>query len=655
MCGITGAVWTSPARAIGAEQLSRMTDALRHRGPDDQGFYTSELYREDPRGLLPGVALGFRRLSIIDLELASQPLSNEDGTVWVIFNGEIYNFASLRHRLEGGGHVFRTRGDGETIVHLYEDVGVDCFSHLNGMFAIAIWDANKRQLVLGRDRLGQKPLVYRLEDERLLFASELKSLLQVADVPRDIDFGAVDHYLTYQYVPHPRTIFRGIRKLPPGHFAVYRDEQLSVERYWNPNWNQVWEGSQGEAIEQLRRELESAVELRMQSDVPLGAFLSGGVDSSLIVAIMQQVAEQPVKTFSIGFPVKEYDETSYARQVADHLKTDHHEFQVTPRGMEVIPQLVYHFDEPFADSSAIPTWYVSELTRKHVTVSLTGDGGDELFIGYPRYRAVAMGTRLDRLGWVRGLLGAPLWQRIPSSARQKSRWRQFKRFSEGLRLSPLQRYLDWIGIFNTQRRALLYTDAFTEQLPDEDPILFLQSTLQNIDRRDPVTAIALTDLQTYLPCDLMTKVDIASMAHSLECRQPFLDVRLVELAASFPLEWKYRRGVGKRMLRAAFGHLLPESIWNRKKMGFGVPLDHWFRSDLKELTHDVLLGEKARERGLFRADFVAAMVQQHEESQFDHAYRLWALLMFELWMQRWCDSPIQSAVTNGYNQDCSEE
>ncbi len=645
MCGITGAVWTNAEKSIDADLLARMTDVLRHRGPDDSGTYTSECCVHDAVDATPGVALGFRRLSIIDLQGARQPLSNEDGSVWVVFNGEIYNFAALRHRLEGAGHQFRTRGDGETIVHLYEDLGVDCFSHLNGMFAIAIWDARKRQLVLGRDRLGQKPLVYRHETERrgvgrLLFASELKSLLQVPGVPRDIDPAAIDQYLTYQYVPHPRTIFRGMRKLPPGHYAVYRAGQLTVERYWAPDWSATWEGSEEQAISELQSTLESSVELRMQSDVPLGAFLSGGVDSSLIVAIMRKLASQPIKTFSIGFPVKEYDETSYARQVAEHLGTDHHEFQVTPDALDILPKLVWHFDEPFADSSAIPTWYVSQLTREHVTVSLTGDGGDELFIGYPRYRAVALGARLDQLGPLRDLLGASFWQSVPSSARQKSKVRQFKRFSEALRRSPLERYLDWICIFNTQRRATLYEDAFAERLPDEDPIRFLGSTLDHIEGRDPVTAIALTDLQTYLPCDLMTKVDIASMAHALECRQPFLDVRMVELAASFPLAWKYRAGVGKRMLRKAFGHLLPNSIWSRKKMGFGVPLDHWFRAELKELTHDVLLGQRARERGLFRSDSVAELIRQHERAEFDHAYRLWALLVLELWTEQWCDSPI---------------
>ncbi len=640
MCGITGGVWTAAEKAIDADLLGRMTEILRHRGPDDVGTYESGYRQGQVVESAPGVALGFRRLSIIDLQHANQPLTNENGTVWVVFNGEIYNFAALRQRLEGAGHTFRTRGDGETIVHLYEDVGVECFSHLNGMFAIAIWDARRGQLVLGRDRLGQKPLVYHCEPDRLLFASELKSLLQVPGLSREIDPTALDHYLTYQFVPHPRTIFRSIRKLPPGHYAVYRAGQLEVSPYWRPDFNTVWKGTRQAAIEQLQTTLESSVELRMQSDVPLGAFLSGGVDSSLIVALMQKLASQKIKTFSIGFPVREYDETRYARQVAQHLQTDHHEFQVTPRGLDILPKLVWHFDEPFADSSAIPTWYVSQLTREHVTVSLTGDGGDELFVGYPRYRAVALGNQLDRLGPLKRLLAARLWQAIPSSARQKSRVRQLKRFCEALALSPTERYLDWISIFNTARRGALYTDHFTAQLTDEDPVRFLETALQGLSGRDPLTAISLADLQTYLPCDLMTKVDIASMAHALECRQPFLDVRVVELVASFPLHWKFHHGRGKRLMREAFGHLLPDSIWSRQKMGFGVPLDHWFRDELKAMTHDVLLGDTARQRGFFRTQYVTELIRQHERSEFDHAYRLWALLFFELWMQQWCDSPI---------------
>jgi asparagine synthase (glutamine-hydrolysing) len=635
MCGITGAIWTDPKQGIDAATLQKMTDVIRHRGPDDDGYYHSEYRLRPPYEALPGVALGFRRLSIIDLEGGHQPMSNEDGTVWVVFNGEIYNYPTIRRRLEGAGHTFRTQSDTETIVHLYEDEGLDFVQHLNGMFAIAIWDSRLRRLVLARDRIGQKPLVYHAQHDRLLFASELKSLLQVDGISREVDPGAIDEYLTYQYVPHPKTIFRGMNKLPPGHVAVFQDGKLDVRPYWQPNFSSEISIGPSAAAENLTELLSSSVEMRMRSDVPLGAFLSGGIDSSLIVALMQQRSEQSIKTFTIGFPVPEYDETSYARQVSEHLGTDHEELEVTPSGVDILPKLVWQYDEPFADSSAIPTWYVSEMTRRKVTVALSGDGSDELFAGYPRYRAVWLASLLDDSGPIRSFLGAPWWQRLPGS-RQKSFLRRFKRFSEFLRKTPQRRYLEWIAIFNESRRAMLYRDEFVEQLPNADPFSFLSDSWGRTGGRDVVSGASLADVTTYLTCDLMTKVDIASMAHSLEVRQPFLDYRVVEFAASLPVSLKFRRGAGKRLLRAAFGHLLPSYIWNRKKMGFGVPLDHWFRDQLRELTHDVLLDESARTRSYFRGEAVEEMVRQHENRQFDHSYRLWALLVLELWLREWC-------------------
>ena len=634
MCGITGAIWTDPRREVDSETLEQMCSVLHHRGPDDRGAYQSEFRLQPPYGPMPGVALGFRRLAIIDLAGGRQPMANEDDSVWVVFNGEIYNYPTLRRRLEGSGHTFRTDCDTEAIVHLYEDEGVGCFQHLNGMFAIAIWDSRKRQLVLGRDRLGQKPLVYRREPDRLLFASELKSLLQVPDVPREINPAAIDAYLTYQYVPHPQTIFRGIHKLPPGCYATLRDDKFLLERYWEPPRDLETEVTAGTAREQIRELLPSAVEMRMRSDVPLGAFLSGGVDSSLIVALMQQRSSEPIRTFSIGFPVAEYDETRFATQVAKHLGTQHTEFEVTPDAVDILPKLVWHYDEPFADSSALPVWYVSQLTREQVTVALSGDGGDELFAGYPRYRAVWLSSLLDESGPLRAFLAAPIWQRLPGS-RQKSISRRFKRFSEFLRESPQRRYLQWIAIFHEARRADLYSDEFLASMPNEDPYRFLHSAWHASGPRDPVTAASLADLTTYLTCDILTKVDIASMAHSLECRQPFLDVRLVEFACSLPVSLKFRYGSGKRLLRDAFGDMLPRDIWNRRKMGFGVPLDHWFRHELRDMAHDVLLSEQATSRGYFRRESIAQLLTEHEARQFDHAYRLWALLILELWFREW--------------------
>ncbi|HID78442.1 MAG TPA: asparagine synthase (glutamine-hydrolyzing) [Planctomycetaceae bacterium] len=638
MCGITGAVWTDPARALDEPTLRRMVRLLRHRGPDDEGLYVSRYRVREGCGALPGVALGHRRLSIIDVAGGHQPMANETGSIWVVFNGEIYNHRQLRRRLEGTGHRFATRSDTEVLVHLYEDEGANMLKQLNGMFALAVWDGIQGRLLLARDRLGQKPLVYRIEPGRLLFASELKSLLELPEVPRQIDPQAVDLYLTYQYVPHPWTIFRGICKLPPAHYGVYCDGQLSVYRYWQPDFNVEEPRPAGEYAAELRQLLGDAVGLRLQSEVPLGAFLSGGTDSTIVVGLMCQQASEPVRTFSIGFPVAEYDETRYAQLVAQRLGTRHEQFRVEPDAVAVLDQLVWHYDEPFADSSAIPTWYVSQLTRQHVTVALSGDGGDELFAGYPRYRAVWLARAFDRIpSLLRRLLAGPHWQKLPASARQKSLRRRLKRFGEVLNLPPHRRYLEWIAIFNEWRRAELYTDDFVASLPEEDPFQFLAAAFRQCRSRDPVTATSLADLMTYLPCDLMTKVDIASMAHGLECRQPFLDYRVVELAARMPLREKFRLGRGKRILLDAFADLVPPAVRRRPKMGFGVPLDHWFRGPLATLARDVLTDRKTATRGLFQPTAVRRLLEDHIAGRFDHSYRLWALLVLELWHRRWVD------------------
>ena len=638
MCGIVGALWRDEKLSVDDATLGRMTDALRHRGPDDSGQYRSEIQTRSAQPPLPGVALGFRRLSIIDLVAGRQPMSNEDGTVWMVFNGEIYNDLQLRRRLEGAGHRFQSHCDAETVVHLYEDEGLECFSMLNGMFALAIWDQRKGRLVLARDRLGQKPLVYRQEPSRLLFASELKSLLLAPHVPREIEPAAIDEYLTYQYVPHPRSILRGCNKLAPGHLAVWQDGRLETRRYWNVDFSVERPMRAVDAAEQFRELLASAVSMRMRSDVPLGAFLSGGVDSSLIVALMQQASDRPVKTFSIGFSERQFDETRYARLVADHVGAEHHRFAVTPDMLDVLPQLVWHFDEPMADSSAIPTWYVSQLTRQHVTVALSGDGGDELLVGYPRHRAAGTAAALDRLPLARRALSSGLWRSLlPPPWRMRAPFRQAWRFARPLRRQPVRRYLDWVGIFDEVQRADLYRQEFLEQLPDRDPIEFLAAAWRQCGRRPDAQRAALGDLASYLPCDLMCKVDIASMAHSLEVRQPFLDYRLVEFAAQLPLRLHYRWGRGKRLLRQACGPLLPRSIWNRKKQGFGVPLASWFRGQLRELLHDTLTGELTRQRGWMRPEAIAQLLGEHDQGQADHSHRLWALLVLELWAREHLD------------------
>jgi asparagine synthase (glutamine-hydrolysing) len=635
MCGITGAVWTDPRLAIDSPLLARMSEMLRHRGPDDSGSYETGLRARPGHGNQPGVALAHRRLSIIDLAGGHQPMSNEEGSVWIVFNGEIYNYQELRRRLDGAGHQFRSTSDTEVLVHLYEDEGLDFLEHLNGMFALAIWDQPRARLILARDRLGKKPLVYRHQPGRLLFASELKSLLAVPDVSREIDPQALDEYLTYQYVPHPRTILRGIAKLPPAHYAVFEDGLLTLSRYWSPDFRSERAGTLAEDAMELRSLLTDSVRLRMRSDVPWGAFLSGGIDSSLIVGLMQQLSPAPVKTFSIGFAQPEYDESRYARQVAERTGTEHHELRVGANELQILPKLIWHFDEPFADSSTIPTYWVSKLAREFVTVALTGDGGDELFAGYRRYQANRLAGWMDAWpGPLRRFLAADFWQRFERGRPQRSTLRRAARFAHSLTLSPQRRHVEWIATFNEARRGALYTDAFRAALPDSDPVDFFGRAFARSAGRDPVTRASLADLETYLAGDLMTKVDIASMANGLECRQPFLDYRVVELAARLPVGHKLGWRQGKRILREAFADLMPP---DRPKMGFGVPLDHWLRGALKSTAYEVLLDRRSIERGYFRREAIEQMLAEHDSRRFDHSHRLWALLVLEWWHREWID------------------
>ncbi len=641
MCGICGAAWTDAGRGPTEEELARMVARLAHRGPDDDGTHRD-----------PHAALGFRRLSIIDLAGAHQPLSNEDGTVWVAFNGEIYNFPALRNRLEARGHTLRSSGDTEVLVHLYEDEGTGMFPLLRGMFALAIWDAPRRTLVLGRDRLGQKPLVYRLAPERITFASELKSLLTLpeSDVPRRLNPRALDRYLTFGYVPHPETILEGVYKLPPAHCAVWRDGKLRLERYWEPHWDAEVGRPVGEDVERLRATLGEAVREQMVSDVPLGAFLSGGIDSTIVVGLMQRASDRPVKTFSIGFDDPAFDESRFAEMAARHLGTEHHAFVVQPRAWETMSALADQFDEPFADSSALPTWHVARETRREVTVALTGDAGDELFGGYDRYRALALTGLFDRVPeGLRRFVGGPLARAIPASSRAKTRLRKARRLIEGLHEPPARRYLGWITTFDEEARASLYSDAFLAELAESaahdpagaDPVSVIERAWDAAPRRDPITRAMVADLLTYLPGDLLHKVDMASMAHGLECRGPFLDHRVVELALAMPLDRKLRlrRGRSKVILKRAFADLLPPPIRSRPKMGFGVPIDRWFRGELKDELRAVLLDPVALGRGLFRAESLERLVDEHVRGRQDHAYRLWALLMLELWFRHHVDRP----------------
>jgi asparagine synthase (glutamine-hydrolysing) len=634
--------------SLPAESLAGMMDRLVHRGPDDAGVYRDQ-----------HATLAFRRLSIIDVQGGHQPLSNESGTVWTVFNGEIYNYPALRRRLEAKGHILRSSGDTEILVHLYEDEGPRMFSLLRGMFALAIWDASRQLLLLARDRLGQKPLVYRYDERCLVFASELKALLALPEhvVPRRVDPLALDCYLSYGYVPHPRSILEGTYKLPPAHYAIWHEGKLTLERYWNPDWNHERRQTLEEDVDELRSTLVDAVREQMISEVPLGAFLSGGIDSTIIVGLMQQASNRPVKTFAIGFPDRDYDETHYAAMAARHLGTDHQTFIVEPRAWETLPELAWHFDEPFADSSALPTWHVSRETRRAVTVALTGDAGDELFGGYDRYRALALTQLFHRLPTgVRRLLGRTISHVLPHSARPKTQLRKLQRLFEHINEPAGSRYLGWMLTFDEHARMDLYSEAQLDHLAaatsvlddsfDADPASFLTVAAAMARGRDPVTRAMITDIQTYLPCDLLVKVDLASMAHSLECRGPFLDHRVVELAAAMPLDRKIQlhSGRSKVVLKQAFSELLPRPIQQRSKMGFGVPISRWFRDELKQEVKGVLLDSVCLNRGLFRPEAVEQLVDEHINGKREHSVRLWALLMLELWFQQHVESNLPVLV-----------
>ncbi len=640
MCGIAGAVWSDPSSAVDAHQLARMAAALRHRGPDDHDVYVDR-----------HAGLAHARLSIIDLTTGRQPLSNEDGTVWVVFNGEIYNFRELRAQLESRGHVFRTASDSEAIVHLYEEDGADCVRKLRGMFALAIWDARRQRLVLARDRLGKKPLVYFEQGDRLAFASEIKALLELPGALREIDPLAVDQYFSYGYVPHPRTIYRGVRKLPPAHYAVYEQGRLRVTRYWSHD--DAAEGFDDESLRseedycrRVRDELREATRIRLMSDVPLGAFLSGGIDSTIVVGLMQELSDRPTKTFSIRFSVREYDESQYARRAAKHLGTEHHEFLVEQKCLDVLPDLIWHFDEPFADSSAIPTYYLARLTKQEVTVALSGDGGDEVFCGYDRYQRLWQVGLCDRLPtpmvrMAAGLLraGVPL-PRALDAARSRGRT-----LCELLSASPRKRVSRMACLsFQDSLRGELYHPDFARELSGSDPLSFVEDAYDSFSGRDAITRATLVDQVTRMPCDILAKVDIATMAHGLECRSPFLDHKVVELAARMPIGMKLRRGRGKYILKRAFADIVPRETLIRPKMGFEVPLVRWFREELREFVRQVLLDPAALARGYFRPDVVERLVRQHQSDETDHSVRLWTLLCFELWHRRFVDVPQTEAA-----------
>ena len=616
MCGIAGFVESDPTLTddVRSGLIHRMCDVIRHRGPDDEGVYVDR-----------GVALGMRRLSIIDLSSGHQPIHNEDRTIWIVFNGEIYNFPELRRRLEAAGHRFYTNTDTEAIVHAYEEWGVDAVSRLRGMFGFAIWDARSKTLVVARDRIGIKPLHYAEAGGRLYFGSEIKSLLEAPDLPRDLDPDALDHYLSFLYTPRDGSIFRSVRKLPPGHVLVWTDGRIDIRQYWQLPPQETFRGSEADAVAGLRATLADAVKSHLISDVPLGAFLSGGIDSSLVVGLMTEASGRRVKTFSIGFDEPAFDELDHARTVSNYFGTEHHEFVVKPDGVSILDRLIAHFDEPFADSSAIPTWYVSEMARQHVTVVLSGDGGDELFGGYDRYLPHPRVVAFDRYS-PRALrrVAAVAAARLPHGARGKNFLRHVGRGEHG-------RYIDAIRFFSADEKPALLSADFRAALTQTDPEIRLAAHFDRYRDLPWPSQMMRFDAETYLPEDVLTKVDRMSMAHSIESRVPLLDNDVIAFASALPATMKIRDGRRKHVLKQVAATLLPPAILERRKQGFGVPLGTWFRGNLRELFADTLLSPSSLQRGYFEPRFVRRVVDEHLSGRRDHTLRLWQLVVFERW------------------------
>lgn len=626
MCGITGYINNSD-RPVERGVLERMNRAIIHRGPDEDGFYVKE-----------NVGLAMRRLSIIDLAGGQQPIHNEDRTKWIVYNGEIYNFQELRDDLEKRGHRFYTHSDTETIIHLYDEFGEGCLDRLRGMFAFAIWDESEKSLFVARDRVGKKPLLYsHRPNGDLIFGSEFTALLEHPSIGRDIDREAIDSYLSYLCVPAPMTAYREIRKLEPGHWLKWKNGEIETERYWQPDFSKKIKISEEDAIGETTRLLRESTKLRLISEVPLGAFLSGGVDSSTVVALMAEESSSPVKTFSIGFEEQDFSELKYARRVAEHVGAEYHEFVVRPDALEVLPTLVEHYGEPYADSSAIPTYYVSRETRKHVTVALNGDGGDESFAGYERHAAMRLAEAYRRVPKFlrKAFVETPVGL-VPTSELKRSRARDAKRFLQAANLPKTERYFRWMSTFDRRAKKEIYTDEFAASLNGTNASQYMDRWFGS-NGSGVVDAAMLNDLMTYLPNDLLVKVDIASMANSLEARSPFLDHKVIEFAASLPESLKMRRFETKSLLKKVASRLVPPDVIYRRKMGFGVPVGKWFRGEMRSFVSEVLLSDKALDRGIIRPEALRRYVTEHTSGERDHQFQLWTLLMLELWFQRFID------------------
>ncbi|HEX9818065.1 MAG TPA: asparagine synthase (glutamine-hydrolyzing) [Methylomirabilota bacterium] len=626
MCGIAGIVGGAPARPT----LEAMLAALEHRGPDDRGVHLGD-----------GVALGMTRLAVIDLVTGRQPMSSEDGAITIVYNGEIYNFRALRAELEACGHRFRTQSDTEVILAAWQAEGARCVERLRGMFALAIWDAHRRALFLARDRLGKKPLYYWQGGGVFAFASEIKALLCHAGPGRDVDGTALHHYLAYGYTPAGRSAFAGILKLPPGHTATLSAGTLTARRYWSLPAPPAAGPRPAfpELAARLRHEIREAVRLRLESDVPLGAFLSGGVDSSVVVASMREVTSGRLATFSIGFGAAgtSYDERPFARQVAARFGTEHHEEILEPKAAELAPQIVRGFDEPFADSSAIATFAVAAATARHVKVALSGIGGDETFAGYPRYLGVRASEAWMRLpGWLRGPAGAAATRLLSESYTSRNLRDWVVRFVAGAELPLPERYFAWTRFFDPAGLAALATPALGAHLAG-DPDAAGRAAWATRGWNDAMDGAFRVDLATYLPDDLLAMADRMSMASSLELRAPFCDHHVIEASLAIPPAMKTRGLRLKGLLKAVYAGVLPPAVLSHRKQGFMIPLARWLRTDLRPLLDDLLHPEHVRRRGLFRVDEVERLRAEHESGRRSHADRLWTLMMAELWLREYLD------------------
>ena len=625
MCGITGLYHVDPRTPASASCVERMADTLRHRGPDD-----GTVHVDGP------VGLGFRRLAIIDVAGGAQPIFNEDRSKAVIFNGEIYNFRPLTERLKQLGHRFQTHSDSETIIHAYEEYGPDCVRHLRGMFAFAVWDAVRQELFLARDRVGIKPLYYRWDGSTFSFASEIKALLADPAVPREIDPLALDDYLTYLYVPAPRTIFRGIRKLLPGHtLTVTRTGPGEPREYWDLRFQPEAGLGEEEAARVLYEKLRESVSIHLESEVPLGAFLSGGIDSSAVVGIMAELMDRPVNTASIGFRDEAFDELPYARAMARRFHANPYEKTVEAKAADILDRLAWHYDEPFADSSMVPTYYVSEVARERVTVCLSGDGGDENFAGYRRYRLDVLENRFRSVvpPFVRrpvfGALGAayPKLDWMPRMFRAKTTF-------QNLALDSERGYFHTVSWLSPEKKRRLYREPLRRAVADYDSFAVLESYFQKTDGWDPLSRIQYVDIKTFLVDDILTKVDRASMAHSLEVRVPLLDHEVMEFAASLPSSYKLRGSTQKYILKKAVRTLVGDETLNRTKMGFSVPLARWLRGELRPLFEERMFAKDAFVGDLFDVGAIRAWWDRHQSGASDFSPELWALLVLESWGRR---------------------